>query len=293
MNLHHLRVFHAAAQAGGVTAGAERLNISQPAASREIRALEDRLGIALLDRGGRSMALTEAGRVLNTYAERIFALEAAALAELQELAGLSRGHLTVGASNTIGNHLLPPVLAEYHARHPRIEATLLIGNSEEVAAGVLEDRLALGFVEGPVEDERFAAMAVGRDRIVAAAGPGHALTLGGGIVAADLADGIAFAREPGSGTRATVDRAYERLGLRFRPALTLGSAEALLRLLRAGGIAWVPRLSVAEDLRAGRLVELPVADLSIERPLTMIRRRDRTPGPAVAAFLAMLPGRLG
>lgn len=293
MNLHHLRVFHAAARAGGVTAGAARLNISQPAASREIRALEERLNIALLDRGGRSMVLTEAGLLLSGYAERIFALEAAAEAELRELAGVTRGRLTVGASNTIGNHLLPPLLAEYHARHPRIEAALLIGNSEEVAAGVLDDRLALGFVEGPMEDERFMAVPVGRDRIVAATVPEHPLTLGGGIAAADLADGIAFAREPGSGTRATVDRAYERLGLTFRPALTLGSAEALLRLLRAGGVAWVPRLSVADDLRTGRLAELPVVDLSIERPLTMIRRRDRTPGPAVAAFLAMLPGRLG
>lgn len=292
MNLRHLRVFHAAAQAGGVTAGAERLNISQPAASREIRTLEERLGIALLHRGGRSLALTEAGRVLRGYADRIFALEQAAEAELRELAGLGGGHLVIGASNTLGNHVLPPLLADFHASHPGIDATLLIGNSEEVAAWLLDERLSLGFVEGPLADERFAGAEVGHDRIVAVASTGHPLALRQHVSAADLADGVAFAREPGSGTRANVDMAYARLGLTFRPALTMGSAEALRNLLLAGGVAWMPRLAVLGELRSGRLVELQVDDLVIERPLSLIYRRDRSPSPAAAAFLELVRRRL-
>ena len=284
MNLHHLRVFHAAIEAGGITAGAERLNLSQPAASREIRALEARLGLTLLDRSVRGLALTEAGRLLDGYAGRIFALEQAAERELRQLAGLDGGEMVLGASNTIGNHVLPPLLARFAALYPGVDITLLVSNSEQVSNQLDEDRLTLGFVEGPVDQSRFQATPMGHDRIVVVATIGHPLTLGGPLAAADLADRVAFAREPGSGTRAHIDAAYGGVGLDFRPLITVGTAEALKNLLLAGGVAWVPRLSVLPELRSGRLVELEVADLRIERRLTMIWRRGRSLGPAATRF---------
>lgn len=246
------------------------------------------MAVALLDRTSRGMAATEAGRLLFGYAERIFALELAAETQLSELAGLSSGQLTIGASNTIAAHVLPTVLAKFNARHPDIETTLLVSNSEEVAERLAEERLTLGFIEGPVDPTRFDGDLIGRDNIIAVASAGHPLTRTGTVAAADLADRCAFAREPGSGTRANVDRAYAALGLPFRPALTVGSAEALKNLLLAGGVAWLPRLAVEAELRSGRLVELVVIDLVIERPLTMIRHRGRTPSPAAAAFMALI-----
>ena len=292
MNLHHLRVFHAVAQAGGVTAGAERLNLSQPAASREIRDLETRLKVTLLDRTSRGIALTEAGRLLLSYAERIFALEHTAQSELQELAGLAGGHLVIGASNTIGNHVLPPLLGRFNADFPAVEVTMRVSNSEDVAVRLLDDHLTVGFVETPVDDVLFDGRPIGRDRIVAVATAGHPLAAAGPVTAADLADRRAFAREPGSGTRANVDRAYGERGLAFRPALSVGSAEALKNLLLTGGIAWLPRLSVRPELLSGRLVEIPVSDLVIERSLTMIWRRHRSLGPAAAAFVRLVEQRL-
>ena len=288
MNLHHLRVFHAAAEAGGITAGAERLRISQPAASREIRELEVRLSLTLLDRSSRGMKLTEAGRLLFDYAGRIFALEQAAENRLRELAGLAGGQLVLGASNTIGNHLLPPLLARFAALYPAIAITLLVSNSEDVAARLADDRLSLGFVEGPGTGDEVNHRPIGHDHIVAVATIGHPLAMGETLTAADLADGIAFAREPGSGTRATIDHAYVEKGLLFRPAVTVSTAEALKNLLLAGGIAWVPRLSVLPELRAGKLVEVSVADLVIERPLTMIWQRGRVLSPAAQAFATMI-----
>lgn len=288
MNLHHLRVFHAAVAAGGITAGAERLNISQPAASREIRELEARLGLTLLERSARRLSLTEAGRLLDDYAERIFALERAAETALRELAGLDRGQLILGASNTIGNHVLPPLLARFAALYPGIDITLLVSNSEDVAARLSDDHLTLGFVEGPVDPGAFDLQPMGHDRIVAVATIGHPLALGQPLHAAELADRIAFAREPGSGTRAHIDQAHAAMGLVFRPLVTVGTSEALKNLLLAGGVAWVPRLSVLPELRAGKLVELPVSDLIIERDLTMIRRRSRPLSPAAAAFTTLV-----
>ena len=288
MNLHHLRVFHAAAEAGGITAGAARLNLSQPAASREIKELESRLAVALLDRSSRGMMLTEAGRELLDYAQRIFALEQAAEARLRDLAGLKGGRLVLGASNTIGNHLLPPLLARFAALYPGIEITLLVSNSQQVRQRLDDDQLNLGFVEGPAVGEDVNHRAIGHDCIVAVATIGHPLTLAGTLNAADLSDRVAVAREPGSGTRASIDEAYAGLGQTYRPAITVGTAEALRNLLLAGGVAWVPRLSVLPELRAGRLVELRMADLVIERPLTMIWRRGRTLAPAAHAFAALV-----
>ncbi len=292
MNLHHLRVFHAVAQAGGVTAGAGRLNLSQPAASREIRDLEGRLKVTLLDRSSRGVALTEAGRLLLSYADRIFTLEHIAQSELQELAGLAGGHLVIGASNTIGNHLLPPLLGRFNADFPAVEVTMRVSNSEEVAARLLDEVLTIGFVETPVDDSLFDGRPIGRDSIVAVATAGDPLATAARVTAADLADRRVFAREPGSGTRANVDRAYGERGLVFRPALSVGSAEALKNLVLSGGIAWLTRLAVRSELRSGRLVEIPVADLTIERSLSMVWRRGRTLGPAAAAFVRLVEQRL-
>jgi DNA-binding transcriptional LysR family regulator len=291
MNLHHLRIFHAVVSAGGITAGAARLSLSQPAASREMREFEERLGLALLDRTPRGVVPTEAGRLLHGYAERIFALERAAERDLRDLAGLAGGRLVIGASNTIGNHLLPPVLAHFHAVWPAVELVLHVTNSAAVAADLLAEAASLGFVEGPVDESVFALRPVGRDSIVAVAPPGHALSGRGPVSAATLADGVCFAREIGSGTRAVVDNAFAALGLVFRPALTMGSGEALKTLVASGGVGWLPRLAVARDLASGDLVEIVVADLSIERPLSAIWPRGRQPGPAAAALLDLLARR--
>lgn len=285
MNLRHLRVFHAIVSAGGITAGAERLALSQPAASRELRDLEDRLGVVLLDRTPRGAVPTEAGRLLHGYAERIFALERAAEQALRDLRGLAGGRLVVAASNTVGNHLLPTAVAALHAEAPAVDIIAQVTNSAEVAALVAAEAATLGFVEGPMKGDAFAARAIGHDRIIAVATPGHPLAGGDPVPAARLADGVAFAREPGSGTRATVDEAHAALGMTFRPALTMGSGEALKNLVLGGGVAWMPRLAVLPELRDGRLVEVPVADLSIGRPLTAIWLRGRTLGPAADALL--------
>ncbi|OJX79478.1 LysR family transcriptional regulator [Magnetospirillum sp. 64-120] len=287
MNLHHLRVFHAAAEAGGITAGAGRLNISQPAASREIRALEDRLGLALLDRSTRGLTLTEAGRLLFDAACRIFALEAGVEGQLRDMAGLHGGTLVLGASNTIGNHVLPPLLARFASLYPGIEITLLVSNSEEVAERLEDGVLHLGFVEGPADLDRFDAHAIGQDHIVAVATAGHPLTLETTVTAATLCHRVMVAREKGSGTRAIIDQAHAQAGLDFHPHITVSTAQALKNLLLAGGVAWVPRLSVLTELADGRLVELPVADLTIARTLSLITRRGRSLSPAARSFAAL------
>src|SRR6201995_871858 len=114
MNLRHLSVFYGVAKAGSVNAAARLLHTSQPAVSREVRSLEERLGVVLFDRLPRGMQLTEAGQTLAAYAERIFGLEQAAERAIRGLADLEGGELTIGASNTLGLYLLPPAVAAFH-----------------------------------------------------------------------------------------------------------------------------------------------------------------------------------
>src|ERR1700746_1506885 len=120
MNLRHLSVFYGVARAGSVNAAARLLHTSQPAVSREVRTLEERLGVVLFDRLPRGMRLTEAGQMLFGYAEKIFALEKAAERAMRELADLEGGQLAIGASNTLGMYLLPALVSDFYIRHPKV-----------------------------------------------------------------------------------------------------------------------------------------------------------------------------
>jgi DNA-binding transcriptional LysR family regulator len=132
MNRNHLALFHAVAQAGGISRGAARARVSQPAVSKQIAELEDALGVRLLERLPRGCRLTEAGRILADYAQRWRSLENDAARAIEEYRGLKRGRLAIGASLTIGGYLLPGVLAEFHRRFPDIELQVEIANTQHI-----------------------------------------------------------------------------------------------------------------------------------------------------------------
>jgi DNA-binding transcriptional LysR family regulator len=286
MNLRHLSVFHGIAKAGSVNAAARLLHTSQPAVSRELRTLEDRLGVPLFDRLPRGMRLTEAGRMLLGYAERIFGLEEAAERAMRELADLEGGELTIGASNTLGIYLLPPVVAAFHVRYPKVTLHLDIGNTQEIVAGVLDSRFALGFVEGRVRDEALEVKEFRRDRIVAVVAPGHSLAKASAPSLQALAATPSILREPGSGTRELVERAFARRRLQPRCGLQISSSEAVKRAaLENGGVGWISEVCVAEELRTGRLIALATPRLSLERPLYSLRLRGRHLNRSALMFL--------
>src|SRR6516165_2977363 len=131
MNLNHLTIFHAVAQTGSMTLGAERLDISQPAVSKQVRELERVLGVHLFDRIGRRVHLSQAGEMLADYARRLFALVHEAEEAMTELRAVGRGRLAIGASTTIGTYLLPCVVAEFWRRHPGVEVLVRIENTEQ------------------------------------------------------------------------------------------------------------------------------------------------------------------
>jgi DNA-binding transcriptional LysR family regulator len=289
MNFTHLAAFLAVAEAGSVTGASARLHVSQPALTREIRELEERLGVTLFDRRPRGMSPTEAGRLLAHYAARIFSLSDEAEAMLDEFSGLVRGHLKLAASRTIGSYLLPAALDAFCRQYPGITVDVEEMNTEHVEAALLTYDRQLGFVEGPFDAEAFDSTRLGRDTLMPVAAPAHPLARKRRITVDELARHDVLSREPGSGTRNAVEAAFARHGLTFSPRLSVGSAEAMNRLLvRGGAFAWVSRLTVERELQTGALVPLPVADLTIERDLTVIWRRDSALTPGARIFRDLL-----
>ncbi|BCD86069.1 LysR family transcriptional regulator [Pseudomonas solani] len=289
MNLHHLKVFLAVAESGSISGGAERLHISQPAVTREVRELEARLGITLFDRQPRGVTLTEGGLRLHRYAQRIFALEQAAEADLRSFAGLDDGELRLGASATLGSYLLPDLIASFHARHPEIRVDLQVSNTREITQALADEHIALGFVEGDFDRTTHAFQLLERDRLLPVCSSTHALADRGRLAAAELAGQALYLREEGSGTRASIEQAYAQQGLEVRACMAIASTEALKRLVRDGqGIAWLSQRVIDDDLAAGRLVALEVEDLRIERELHLLWHPTRTLSPAPAAFLTAI-----
>lgn len=288
MNLHHLKVFLAVAETGGISAGAERLHISQPAVSREIRELEAQLGLNLFDRQPRGVRLTEGGLRLLEYAQRIFSLEQMAERELRGFANLMQGELILGASATLGSYLLPPLINRFYSQYPNIFIRLYISNTEEVTQQLDEGRIHLGFVEGPFAEHQYAHTALARDALLPVVGPSHPLAGQPQLTVQELTRHALYMREPGSGARLSIERAYQAHGLEARASMVIGGTEALKRLIADGrGIAWLSQLVVETELASGQLVQLDVSDLQIERGLHVLWCPHTSLSPAAAHFLAL------
>jgi LysR family transcriptional regulator, low CO2-responsive transcriptional regulator len=289
MNLHHLSIFCAVASLGSLTASARKLHISQPALSRELKVFEERLGVALFERHSRGMRLTQAGEVLNQYAQRLFELERAAEGAMREIAGGERGRLAIGASNTIGTYVLPRILAAFRRARPRVNVTLFVGNTEQVSQGVDDLRFMLGFIEGPLHFEGLRAAVFQADEIVPVASPDQPLFGKRRLTVADLRGQPLLVRESGSGTREVIWARLRRWSLEQNPTMEFGNTEALKRAaVYGGGIAWLPRICMLSELREGALRELPLRDLRIVRPLTVLSRDGAPVQPVAEAFLHLL-----
>ena len=289
MNRNHLALFLAVAQAGGISQGAVAARISQPAVSKQIAELEDALGVRLLDRLPRGCRLTEAGKILADHAQRWRSLEDDAARAIEEYRGLKRGRLAIGASLTIGGYLLPGVIAEFHKKFPEIELQLEIANTGHIQRLLLDGAIDLALTEGPLESEEMESAVFFKDELVAIAPAGHALLKKRRVTVREMCREPFLLREEGSGTRAVVERALRRQGLKIKPLLSLASPEAIKNLVAAGlGLAIVSRLIVALELQAGSLGIITLKDLTIQRPLHLQRVRGRSQGPALAKFLEVL-----
>ena len=288
INLHHLRLFAAVVDQGGFTKAGRALNLSQPAISKSLNELERQLHVKLLDRSGRSLRLTEAGRLLHARARELFGSERAAERELRELRGLKRGMLRVAASTTIATYMLPPVLGRFRMRHPGVGIRVVSANTRTVVKLLLESRVDVALVEGPVSRSGIQVEPWMEDELVVIAPPEHTVT-GRQVRVDELASLPFLVREPGSGTRAVSQRALARHGVRLTNTTRVGGTEAIKQGVAAGlGLAIVSKAAAADQIALGRIAVVAVDGLVIRRVLAQIKLRDRATSGAARELELLL-----
>lgn len=288
MNFHHLQVFYVVAKRLSYSRAAEELYISQPAVSRHVQSLERDFGAKLLGQRGNRVYLTDAGRIVFDYAQRVFALTEEAKRALCELEGLERGYLRLGASSTPGTYLLPSVVTLFRKRYPGIDVSLTIANSQQIEEQVLKNELDIGFVGASFLPELQVQPYV-RDALVLIVPPRHPFVERGSISVQELEYQPFIVREAGSGTRRLLEDELNRAGVTLRHRFELCGCEATKRAVAAGmGIAVVSGYSVDLEVESGILKTVIIQDLCLERELSIISHKDVRPSAASLAFLTLL-----
>jgi DNA-binding transcriptional LysR family regulator len=278
LTLVQLRTFQRVAQLKGFTRAAKELQLTQPAVSAQIDALEKEFGVRLFDRIGRGAALTAAGEVVLEAAAGILHHLEEMQQALDELEGLARGTLRLGASLVIGVYLLPSILGRFQREHPKIKVALRIEYAQRIIEEVLAGGLDLGIVgEGmPVTDDRLVVEPFLKDELVVVVPAGHAWAGRQQIRPADLA------REPfvlpgkDLATAEFILREVEAAGITLNVALEFGNMEAAKKAVEAGlGISIISRCAILEELKSGRLKALRVTGMPLKRNLSFIWRKGR------------------
>jgi DNA-binding transcriptional LysR family regulator len=270
-SLYHLQTFHAVATERSLARAAERLHLSEAAVSGHIRALERHYGTPLFAMRHRRVYLTAEGAALYEDAERVLSLLPEAEDSAVDTRASGCGPLALGASSTIANHLLPPVLGCFAQAHPDVRVNVAIGTSAQTLARVRGGEVPFGLVAVPVHDSALDTRTFATDEMVLVVLPEHPWAGETGL-RLDVLRGAPFLRrEIGSATRALVDERLAEVGVTVATAMELGSTEALKQaVLSDVGVAWVPRLAVLRELAAGALVAVPVPGIDLHRPLSVI-----------------------
>lgn len=286
ITLEQLRVFCVVSERENMTLAAKQLGLTQSGVSGAISSLEDRCGLALFDRIGRSIRLTDAGRVFAIEAKGILARVDAAEQVLDEFKQVKRGTLQILASHTVGTYWLPFRLIEYRRIYPKVRVLTQIDNTASVVRSLLEGRAPIGFVEGDVFEDELDQHVVAIDDLVIVVGPQHPWARRTSFDPSELTKGRWVLREQGSGTRSAFEAGLERFGVRpeaLNVALEIPSNHAICTAVEGGlGATALSSLVVGEGIAAGRLVPLPV-ELP-KRTFKMLVHRGRRLNSLASSF---------
>jgi len=285
-SFRQLEVFLATARFENVSLAAERLAMSQSAASGALRDLEAQFGIRLFDRVGKRLQLNELGRALQPRAEAV--LEQARELERSFEGHAELGRLKVGATLTIGNYLAVDLVARFMAEHPGAEVALEVANTARIAAAVAAFELDVGLIEGELHAPELEVSTWRADELVVFCAPGHPLARRRRLDDDLLRSARWILREPGSGTRQTFDRAMHGLLPELQVLLELEHTEAIKRAVEAGlGLGCLSRIALAAEFAAGALVPLRVPHRDLSRRFYLILHREKYRSAGLERWLAL------
>jgi DNA-binding transcriptional LysR family regulator len=296
MDTRQLQAFCEVVERRSFSQAAERLGVTQPAVSLQVRSLEKRLGTQLLDRSGRRVEPTEAGLRLYRGAQRLLQLEEDLLADLaEEATGELEGAFEIGASTGPGGVVLAQLLCEFAEAHPKLHVALAVFDTQTIVERVADRSLQLGVVGAAPRHRGGEYEPFFNDTVILACPPGHPFA-GRTISLDELRAATLIVMQEGAGVRQMIDDELHRAGMRLRDLdvrLELGLQESVTSAVRKGhGVTFISRSSVENDLAAGTLVEARVAELELEREIYLVRAAGRAETRAARMFVEFAKERL-
>jgi len=288
MDVRDLQIFLSVAKHLNYTRAAEEVNLSQPSVSVRMRELERDLGSKLFEQLGKKVALTEAGQVLVPYATRLIAVMGDARQAIEDLQGMERGLLRIGASTTPGMYLIPQTVAYFKRRHPKIDVHLTVKDTRQIEDGVIRNDFDFGFVGGHLAGDEVEVLPWMTDHLVLVVPSNHNLARKKSIKLADLRKERFILREAGSATRATVAHHLKKADLEVETVMEMENPESVKKAVQSGlGIAFISKFAVETELKARSLVAINVNGLDINRELKIVYRKDKHLGRAAQTFIDM------
>jgi len=290
MDTRQLAAFCAVVERRSFSQAAERLGVTQPAVSLQVRALEKRLGTQLLDRSGRRVEPTEAGWRLYRGAQRMLTLEDQLVAEVAASAeGALAGDLVLGASTGPAAVAIPVALAEFQRQNPDVRVYLTVSDTHSVVERVAARELELGIVGAARRHRGVRFEPFFSDQVILACPPGHVFA-GRTVSLDELRDETLILMQDGAGVRQVVEDALRRQGVKLRDLdvrLELGLQESVRRAVEAGyGVTFISRTAVEADLAGGRLAEARVEGLDVTREISLASATGRARTRVADAFVA-------
>jgi DNA-binding transcriptional LysR family regulator len=285
MDFDQLQTFLEVARHASFSRAAEKRFRTQPAISSQIRALEDEVGAKLFDRSGGKVSLTAAGKAFQKYTQDTVDARKAMLVSLAEMEHVPRGAITVGANEGTCLHILPEVFADFKKRYPAVSVNIRRADYANILESVTDNSVDFGVVSLPVKDNRLTVILIHQDELVVIAPPRHVL---GELKSAHVAD---FANYPlvvpkAGHTRAALDELFRQHRLKPHYSMELDSSELLKRFVAAGvGVGFIARSNVQDDVCAGVLAAIPMADAQLRRDLALVFRKDKALSRAALAFI--------
>tara|TARA_Y100001935_G_scaffold254446_1_gene263544 strand:+ start:1593 stop:2498 length:906 start_codon:yes stop_codon:yes gene_type:complete len=273
-----LQVFHTVARLLSFTKAAETLHMTQPAVTFQVRQLEEYFNTRLFDRTHNRISLTEAGERVFDYADNIFELYSEMENAVSEMTGEISGSLTIGASTTIAEYMLPALLGDFRNQYPEVSIHLKVANTDGIVSMVENNTIDLGVVEAPVSNKNLVVDKCRDDRLVAIVPPGHELALKPKVAMEELLEYPFICREEGSGTREVISEFIcntDACRHAMEVAMELGSPEAVKGAVEAGmGISVVSNATIQKELRLGTLLALQI-DPPLERPFSFVHQKQK------------------
>ncbi len=292
MEDHKLRVFCAVAETKSFSKASELIHLTQPAVSLQIQAMEELYETRLFDRSGNTINLTPAGEILYKRAKEILALYAEAERNISEITGAIKGSLSIGASSTIGNYLLPTIITAFKKKTPQVNVSLVVSNTKTITEKLNAGEIDIALVEGDVSKQRFTVETLISDEMVVIMSPAHPWAERRNIPAIELTKEPLVLREEGSGTRQVILKHLEDHGIKqdqLRIALIMGSTEAIKGAVEEGvGVSVVSGWAARKALKQGLLKATTFKDLKFHRNFSIISPKRNYSTHTAKEFLNFL-----